>query len=133
MAIIEGRISAIKGYLLDLEEYKKYSQDEVMSNQMVKFALERLLYLVSQACIDLGEEVIAYKKLRKPTTHRDTFDVLGQANIISQDLELRLGKMAGFRNVIAHDYVKIDYTLVYNVLHTQLAGISEFVEVAEKL
>lgn len=40
--------------------------------------------------------------------------------------------MVGFRNVIAHDYTKLDYDVVYDVLHKRLVDIDEFLNVVEK-
>jgi uncharacterized protein YutE (UPF0331/DUF86 family) len=81
-----------------------------------KGALERYLYLVAQAAIDLAESVVAHRKYRKPTTMSDAFYILNEENIISVELTDKMVKMTGFRNVVARDYEKIDYEIVKNVL-----------------
>ena len=43
-----------------------------------------------------------------------------------------MGRMAGFRNIIAHDYVDIDYDKVYDILQNRLIDIEEFLEVVNK-
>jgi len=58
--------------------------------------------------------------------------VLSEAGIIESKLSLRLMDMVGFRNVIAHDYTKLDYDVVYDVLHKRLVDIDEFLNVVEK-
>ncbi len=40
--------------------------------------------------------------------------------------------MVDFRNIIAHDYKKIDYDIVYDVLQNKLKDIEKFVEEIEK-
>jgi len=131
--IIEQRISLVRKYLDSLEAYKGYTREQIESDTMIRASLERILYLAVQASIDLAEEVIAFKKLRKPASYSEAFDIIAGANFISRDLTERMIKMTGFRNVIAHDYVELDYDKVYDVLHNRLSDIAEFLGIAENL
>lgn len=126
LAVIENKISSVKKYLKILERYKKYSRREIEANLDLKGAVERYLYLVVQATIDLAEAIIAYKNLRKPTTMSEAFYILNEEKIIPQDLTEKMVKMTGFRNVIAHDYEKINYDILYEVLQKGLKDIENF-------
>ena len=66
LTIIENKVSAVKKYLKTLERYQKHTKRELEGSVDIKGAVERYLYLVAQATIDLAEAVIAYKKFRKP-------------------------------------------------------------------
>lgn len=129
--VIENKISDTEKYLKILERYKKYSKEEILNDIDIKGALERYLYLATQSVIDLAEAIIAYKKFRKPTTLSDTFYILNEENIITVDLREKMIKMTGFRNAIAHDYTKLNYDIVYNVLHNNLADMEDFLKAAE--
>ncbi len=126
--IIENKISSAKKYLKILERYKKYSKQEIEENLDVKGALERYLYLAIQAAIDLAEAVVAYKNFRKPTTMSETFSILNEEKIIPDDLLKNLTGMVGFRNIVAHDYEKMNYDIVYDILQNRLKNIEEFLE-----
>lgn len=130
---IENKISAIKKYLNILENYEDYSQQEIEDNIHLKGAVERYLYLVTQATIDLAESVISYKDLRKPTTMAKNFEVLREEKIISQNLAKKLSQMVGFRNIIAHDYEEVDYDVVYDILHQGLQDIKKFIDKIEEV
>lgn len=130
---IENKISAIKKYLNILENYEDYSQQEIENNIHLKGAVERYLYLVTQATIDLAESVISYKDLRKPTTMAKNFEVLREEKIISQNLAKKLSQMVGFRNIIAHDYEEVDYDVVYDILHQGLQDIKKFIDKIEEV
>jgi uncharacterized protein YutE (UPF0331/DUF86 family) len=39
-----------------------------------------------------------------------------------------MARMAGFRNIIAHDYEKLDYGIVYDVLQRRLKDVATFLE-----
>lgn len=127
LSVIENKISAIKKYLKILERYQKYSQKEITDDVDIKGAVERYLYLATQATIDLAEAMIAYRGFRKPTTLSEAFYILNEENVISNSLTDKMAGMAGFRNVIAHDYEKINYDRVYEILHSGLKDIEEFI------
>ena len=130
---INNKISEIEKYLFMSNAYIDYSRVEIEKNDMIRLSLERVLFLVLQASIDLGEIVIAYKHLRKAASLHEIFEILQEHKIISHDLMKKLAAMTGFRNIIVHDYAKIDYDRVYEILHKDLKDIEEFASVVEKL
>lgn len=133
LSVIENKISAIRQYLKLLEPYKNYPKEKIEQDAQIRGALERYLYLATQAVIDLAEAAIAFKKLRKPTTLSESFYILNEEGLISNELSEKLVRMVGFRNTIAHDYQRINYDVVFDVLHNRLKDIEEFVEVTSQL
>lgn len=132
IAVIENKISSIKKYLKILKGFKKYSLNRIKNNLTVKGAVERYLYLAVQATIDLAEAVIAFRNLRKPSVYSEAFDILKEEKIIADKLAEKLIAMTGFRNVIAHDYEKIDLAITYDVLQKGLKDIEQFVKAIRK-
>lgn len=133
LTVIENKISSIQKYLKILERYKNYSREELENNIDIRGAAERYLYLVAQSAIDLAEAVISYKKFRKPGTLAESFDILKEEKIISEDLVEKMIGMVGFRNVVAHDYEKINYDLVHRILHRDIEDIGKFIEIVAKI
>ncbi|MFA6006439.1 MAG: DUF86 domain-containing protein [Candidatus Paceibacterota bacterium] len=129
--VLENMIGFVRKYLTAIARYRTLSQEEIVADETIRGAVERYLYLMAQSTIDLAEAVVAYKRLRKPTTLSETFYVLDENNVIPHDLSERLVKMVGFRNVIAHDYVKVNYDILYDVLTKRYRDIEEFVEIIE--
>lgn len=132
IAVIENKISSIKKYLKILENYKKYSIKEIKGDLNIKGALERYLYLATQATIDLADAFISFKNFRKPTTLSESFYILNEEKIISSKLTEKLVSMTGFRNIIAHDYEKINYDIVYDTLQNRLKDIEKFISVIKR-
>lgn len=133
LVVIENKISSIRKYLKILDGYKKYSREEIENDLNIKGAVERYLYLAAQATIDLAEAVIAYKKLRKPSTMAESFYILQEEGIISPELTAKMIGMTGFRNTIAHDYEKINYDLVYKIIQQDVKDIDEFIKIVSKI
>ena len=130
VTVLENKIAFIRRHIAFAQAYKKYSRPEIEKNDEIRPALERVLYFIVQATIDLGEALIAYRKLPKPADQGDIFTILRENNIIDRSLEDRLIAMAGFRNIIAHVYEHTNYDQVYGVLHKDLKDIEEFIALA---
>lgn len=64
--------------------------------------------------------------MRLPTGYADTFKVLLENKIINKSLFKRLERMAKFRNVIVHQYEKIDPVIVVSVLHKDLDDFEKY-------
>ena len=126
LAVIENKAGAVRKYLGILERYRSLPPARIEDDLDLRGAVERYLYLAAQASIDLAEAVIAYRGLRKPTTYGEAFAILGEAGILRQGLVAPLIRMVGFRNVIAHDYGDLDYTVVRDVLANRLGDLDEF-------
>ncbi len=130
--VIENKISSVRKYLKILQRYKGYKKEEIEGDIDIRGAVERYLYLAVQSAIDLAEAVIAYKGFRKPTTMSEAFDILNEERLIPAKLTNELVKMVGFRNIITHDYEKLDYKIVYNVLQNGRKDIESFLKRIEE-
>ena len=126
--VIETKISSIQKYLKILAGYQKYSQKEIETDLNLKGAVERYLYLLTQAAIDLAETIIALKNFRRPTTYSEAFHILHEEDFLTTDLTEKLVRMAGFRNIIAHDYEDVDFGILYDVLQYRLGDVEQFLK-----
>lgn len=134
LKVIENKKSSVLKYLKILQRYRKYSRVDIEDNIDIRGAIERYLYLAIQSAIDLAEAIIAYKDFRKPTTMTEAFYILNEEGLISDDLTKKLTKIVGFRNIVAHDYEKIDYDIVFDILRNKLKDVEKFLtEISKKL
>lgn len=132
--VIENKKSSIQKYLKILQRYKKFSRKGIEDDIDIKGALERYLYLAIQSTIDMAEAIIAYKDFRKPTTLTEAFHILNEEGFITDNLTKELVKMVGLRNIVAHDYEKMDYKILYDVLQNKLKDIETFLkEISRRL
>ena len=68
-------------------------------------AVQIVLDLATSSCVRLG--------LGTPATYAEAFLKLADAGIIPRALAERLGRAAGFRNVVAHEYDMLDMRRVH--------------------
>lgn len=127
--ILKRKLSEINKYDSILEnKYTIYSKRELEKTETLRSALERNLYLLCQATIDFAEAIIAYHHYRQPGTMADSFEILWENNLISNTIREEMKNMAGFRNVLAHLYAKVDFSKLYKVLIYDRKKIRIFLE-----
>lgn len=71
------------------------------------------LWQATQVVIDLAAAACLLWALGTPTTYADAFRRLGEAGIIEPTLAERLARAAGFRNLVAHAYDRLDMARVH--------------------
>ncbi|WP_298438328.1 DUF86 domain-containing protein [Geobacter sp.] len=79
-----------------------------------------------EQCIDLANHTIRVRKLGLPKESRESFRLLAEGGIIHRDLASRLEGMVGFRNVLVHQYQKMDINLMIDVIENRLDDLVEF-------
>jgi uncharacterized protein YutE (UPF0331/DUF86 family) len=82
-----------------------------------------------QLCVDIGAHLLAGLEVAPPDTMGQTFDVLAQAGIISEELSKKLKKAVGFRNVAVHNYESINWAIVHALALHHLSDFTEFAKV----
>lgn len=94
---------------------------------------ERTLQLAIEVCLDLADHVIADHRLPVPETAAGAFDALRDAKLLTPELAAALVRMARFRNLLVHDYVRIDAGRVFDIATNDVADLERFSEVVSGL
>ena len=68
-----------------------------------------------------------------PEEDKETFDILAKGEIISNELAIKLKDAKGMRNILSHQYGKVDDKIVFESLKEQLIrNIEEFIQQIKK-
>ena len=70
--------------------------------------------------------VIVQKNLPTPTSMAGAFVILEKNGILNPELSLKMQKSVGFRNISVHEYEKIDWEIVFDILVNHLDNIKNF-------
>lgn len=92
--------------------------------QAAKHALQESI----EACLDIGNHIIAEKGFRRAEDYKDIYKVLEEESIIDPILSAKLQEMAQFRNLLVHKYGKIDTKRVFIIMSEDLKDIQDFVK-----
>lgn len=122
---ILAKLDQMEGYLSELHEIAPTSFDEYQKIEK-KRACERLLQLCIESVIDVCGLMVSGLRLGLPAEEDDLFEKLDQAGIISASMRETLRSMKGLRNILVHEYGRVDDRLVYQVLQGQLEDFEAF-------
>jgi uncharacterized protein YutE (UPF0331/DUF86 family) len=129
-SVLIHRLSALEEYLADLDEISKdLDWSKFKNDKIIRRYVERTLQMAAEACLDIANHIISYEGYREPEDNKDVFEVLSENNVIAEDLRDKLIKMAKFRNVIVHDYLKVDSEIVYAVLTKHCDDIAMYANI----
>lgn len=131
--IILAKLTKLALYLRYLKSLKLYSRKRFLSDFVIVGATERYLQLAIEILIDVGRLLCAEYKLPRPDNAHEVFEVLLKHKLISRALYARLIGIAGFRNILVHDYMKVDHEIVYKNLQDRLEDFSLFSNAIRKL
>jgi len=111
---------------LKRERDRVRSFKEYMDNIRLRRAVERSLQVAAEACLDIGRRLIALEGFRYPQDNQDVFRVLAEERVVSQELLPALLDMVRFRNLVVHDYARIDDAKVYGILKRNLSDFDAY-------
>ncbi len=102
------------------EQFSKSFRDIQAAKHSLQEAIE--------ACLDIGNHIIAEKGFRRAEDYKDIYKVLEEEGIIEPELSAKLQEMAQFRNLLVHRYGKIDTMRLFIIMSEDLKDIQEFVK-----
>ena len=131
---IKDKIDELTLYLEQLEEITPTSLKEYKTDITKKAACERFVEKIVESSVDIAFLIIKQKKMKIPEDDTDAFNILHDNKILNKDLTDKLKKAKGMRNIIAHQYGKIDDEIIYNTINEELINdIQQFIKAIEKL
>ena len=96
-----------------------------------EWARERGLQIAAQAVFDIGNHVLSGGFAERPADYAAIPGMLGRKGVITAELEGRLRGLAGFRNLLVHDYARVDPDRVREMLETRLPDLVAFADAVE--
>jgi uncharacterized protein YutE (UPF0331/DUF86 family) len=86
------------------------------------------LQLAVQAALDTASHIVSDDRLGEPQTNEELFTLLERHGWIAPTLAAELRSMARFRNLLVHDYARIDLEKVEDIVRNHLGDLEAFVE-----
>ena len=132
--VVQTRIAKLREYVALLRKIRGLADEEhFLKDPLIYGNAERYLQLGIQAVLDISNHIVADMKLSLPADNRQLFEVLAKQKVFSASLSKKLIAMAGFRNVLVHEYLEIDRKRVYGALRDDLGDFEKFIKSVSKL
>jgi uncharacterized protein YutE (UPF0331/DUF86 family) len=124
--LLRRKLAELAAYVSQVSEYRDLTVERYRADWKTQRIVERTLQMAVEACLDVASHVIADRGLRAPSTYAETFEVLVEAGLMSPELGHAMVEMTGFRNVVVHEYARIDADTVIRILREHLADFGRF-------
>lgn len=115
-----------------LVQFKDETLESLKRDDIRLAAVERMLERVVMRAIDINEHLISElgtgegKSTR--LTYRDTFLLLAELGVYPKDFGEQIGRSAGLRNILVHDYNDADRKIVHSSIKSCLQDYHQYLE-----
>ena len=128
---IRRKISLIQDELAHLVELSRFSFNEVVSDFVKQSALERILERIISRAIDVNNHLLselANKDTSPPKDFKETFVRMADLGVYPVEFAEQISRSVGTRNVLVHEYDKVDYRKIYTSISDCLRDYHQYCE-----
>lgn len=126
--IIKEKIFALMGYYSELKELENISYEEYIQNKLYKRSVERLLQLVVEVASDINNLILKGLGFSVAMDYYSTFIELAESGVLPMDFALEIAPSTGLRNIIVHEYQKINDQIVYAAIADTLKYYKKYMK-----
>ena len=123
--VLSARLERLREYLGLLVSIQEYDCDRFIQDPFIHGTAERNLHLAIECLLDIGNHIIADLGYAKPESYADIFRILTENQVIPLQLYKNLEGMAAFRNVLVHDYLRLDRARVHQAIKDKTQYLEE--------
>lgn len=127
-AILAAKVAAIRDAAARIRAVLPATADDFARDRTVREVVVLNLFVALQECLALATHWLADAGVDVPTTYADVFHRLGERGVLSVELADRLAAASGFRNLIAHQYARLDWPRVYHIAAAHLDDLLAFAD-----
>jgi len=109
-----------------LREFEDIDLKDLKEDKVKLAAVERYFQRAIETVLDISSMIISQEGLGKPDEYRETIEKLGEEEILPEEFAERFADIAGFRNILVHQYSEIDVRKVHQNLTQNLDDFDVF-------
>lgn len=126
------RVRDLLGHIADsgrrLAELARLPEEEFLSDPRNAATAKYLAIVGAASAIDLCNHLVARRGGRAPADYADCFTVLAELGIVSEPLAARLRNMTRYRNLLVHQYARVDDRRVHGYLSGHAADLDAYAD-----
>lgn len=96
-----------------LEALAGHARAEFDADPVLRDVAERNFEVAAQCVIDVAMRMISLEQAPRTSDGAQAIRRLAEIGVLPADFAARLAPIAGFRNVLAHEYLDVDWDIVH--------------------
>lgn len=123
---IEERIKKLNKLFNFFKLNKGLTYEKLVDDITIGLAVERASALSAEIIIDIFSHILASDHNLFPETYEEAIELSLSKKIISNDLYKKLKGLGGYRNILIHEYLALDYKEVHKNFKKLIDAIPRF-------
>ena len=123
--IIWQHIQNMEEALAHLSRYQDISFQEFEKDLSLVWIIEKGLEILIQNLLDIGAHLLASEIKNDWEDYGEVIKKLGHHGVIPREFADRIKGMAGLRNILIHEYLRVNLDKLF---HTFKGGLDDFVQ-----
>ena len=120
-----AKLDELDGYLRELRSILPDRFEAYLAIEK-KRACERLVQIAVEAALDVCALLVAGMRLGLPGEEDELFEKLARSQAISEAMADTLRRMKGLRNLLVHEYGRVNDRIVFEVVSQRLGDFEGF-------
>ncbi|NLW40436.1 MAG: DUF86 domain-containing protein [Tissierellia bacterium] len=125
--VIKQRLNQLSTSLKKIERFKGISLEEFLEDDIIQDVIEYNLFIAINMMIDIATHIVVDNNMGNPETLGQAFSILNKEKYLNDEETEIYRKMVGLRNILSHEYLKIDKNIIYNIFKNNLGHIKKFI------
>ena len=125
---INQKLEKLEESVKMLEEYKRISQEDFLKDKTINGATIHYLVLGIEIIIDTGNHILVEIFHEHTNSYEEIILKLGETKVIPENFAKDNADMAKFRNLLIHEYIKVDMKQIYENLQKAPDTFRKFAE-----
>jgi len=125
---VKKKLELLDKYYEELKKFIEVNDSIILSDQKTRYAIERVFMILVEEMIDINNHFIRSLNLRPVDDLKSTFTVLGENNILPYDFAYKISPITGVRNILVHQYEKLDFELFLKNLRKNISDFAEYIK-----
>jgi len=122
---IREKVNQGEKYLVELESFLKLTDSDFLKDSKNRYALERVFLLLVEEMVDINNHFLRELNI-SINDLKSSFESMGEAGALPKDFAKKIAPLAGVRNILVHQYEKIDLELFLKNLRANLGDFEKY-------
>lgn len=124
---VEEQLKQIETALANLRKHQRMAYKTFSLDLDKQWIVQRGFEVLIQSMLDIGAHLLASKGENDWDEYREIFLQLGRHKVLPQRFAQKIAGMAGLRNLLVHEYRRLDMRMIHRHLQKDLGDFARFV------
>jgi uncharacterized protein YutE (UPF0331/DUF86 family) len=126
--LILAKASSVKRHLRRIEEKRNIDLNIFLKDIDRQESILFNLQMAIQKCIDIAAHIISDEGFGVPGSTNEMFYLLEENDFMGRDITEKMVKAVGFRNLIVHEYEKIELGQVFEIALKDIKDLNDYLK-----